>query len=82
MVLWMISGNTRIAYERIPAHDVMYLESKNNDACGKFCGKVIDLSLKVTSTIVLFYILILISLLLIIVGLFLRVVVRENRAKC
>ncbi|CAH3022077.1 unnamed protein product, partial [Porites evermanni] len=46
VVLWMISGNKRIAYERIPAHDVMYLKSKNNDACGKFCGKVIDLSLK------------------------------------
>ena len=71
MVLWMISGNRRIAYERIPAHDVMYLKSKNNDACGKFCGKVIDLSLKVTSN-VLFYILILISLFFITVGLFLR----------
>ena len=72
MVLWMISGDKRIAYERIPAHDVMYLKSKNNDACGKFCGKVIDLSLKVTSNIVLFYILILISLFFITAGLFLR----------
>ena len=48
MILWMISGDKRIAYDRIPAHDLMYLNSQNKDACGKFCGKTIELSLKVT----------------------------------
>ena len=44
----MISGNKRIAYYRIPAHDLLY--SVDKDACGKFCGKIIELSLKVTDS--------------------------------
>jgi len=48
VILWMISGNKRIAYYRIPAHDLMYSEvhEEHMDACGKFCGKVIELPLK------------------------------------
>ncbi|KAL9983680.1 hypothetical protein ACROYT_G005896 [Oculina patagonica] len=44
VVLWMISGNKRVAYCRIPAHHLLY--SENEAACGKFCGKTVELRLK------------------------------------
>lgn len=56
VILWMISGDKRIAYYRIPSHDILYSEKvvsydenskKESHACGKFCGKVIELPLKV-----------------------------------
>ena len=45
MIIWMISGEKRIAYYRMPAHDVLFSEAEV--ACGKFCGKTIELQLKV-----------------------------------
>ena len=47
VILWMISDNKRVAYCRIPAHHVLF--SENVAACGKFCGKTIDLRLKVST---------------------------------
>ncbi|KAJ7375522.1 hypothetical protein OS493_040671, partial [Desmophyllum pertusum] len=44
VILWMISGNKRVAYCRIPAHRLLFSETK--EACGKFCGKPIELLLK------------------------------------
>ncbi|XP_064630282.1 myoferlin-like isoform X1 [Lineus longissimus] len=44
VVIWMISGDKRIAYFRIPAYDVIY--SANPDNCGKNCGKEQTIYLK------------------------------------
>lgn len=44
VIIWMISGEKRIAYYRMPAHDVLFSETEV--ACGKFCGKTIELQLK------------------------------------
>ncbi|XP_073239418.1 myoferlin-like [Porites lutea] len=41
VVIWMLSGEKRIAYHRIPAYDVLY--SKHSDCRGKHCGQVLDL---------------------------------------
>ncbi|KAL9983693.1 hypothetical protein ACROYT_G005909 [Oculina patagonica] len=40
----MISGSTRIAYHRIPAYHVMF--SPREEACGKYCGKTIEIEMK------------------------------------
>lgn len=48
VILWMISDSKRVAYCRIPAHHVLF--SENEAACGKFCGKTIELRLKVSTT--------------------------------
>ena len=45
VVIWMMSGDKRIAYYRIPAHDLLY--STHFEARGKHCGKTMDLFMKV-----------------------------------
>ena len=45
VVIWMMSGDKRIAYHRIPAYDVLY--SPHFEARGKNCGKTMDLFMKV-----------------------------------
>ncbi|XP_041986381.1 otoferlin [Aricia agestis] len=42
--IWLISNGKRLAYQRIPARDIMY--SENSDEAGKFCGKMQTLFLK------------------------------------
>lgn len=44
VVIWMMSGEKRIAYHRIPAYDVLY--SPHFEARGKHCGKTMDLFMK------------------------------------
>ncbi|XP_067038375.1 myoferlin-like isoform X1 [Acropora muricata] len=44
VIIWMVSGSTRIAYHRIPAYEVMF--SPREDACGKHCGKTIEIEMK------------------------------------
>lgn len=44
VIIWMISGDDRIAYCRMPAHFLLFSETEV--ACGKFCGKTIELQLK------------------------------------
>jgi len=44
VVIWMISGSSRIAYCRIPAYEVLY--STNAEAKGKNCAKIQTLELK------------------------------------
>ena len=45
VVIWMMSGDKRIAYHRIPAYDVLY--SPHFEARGKHCGETMDLFMKV-----------------------------------
>lgn len=45
VVIWMICGEKRIAYYRIPAYDVLW--SKSEDFRGRFCGEIQTISLKV-----------------------------------
>ena len=46
VIIWMISGEKRIAYYRIPAHTLLY--SKNPMYCGKECGKIQAIQMKVS----------------------------------
>ena len=45
VVIWMITGQKRTVYYRIPAYDVLY--SSNPDYMGRFCGSVQTINLKV-----------------------------------
>lgn len=46
VVIWMLQGDKRVAYARVPAHEVLF--SKNIPACcGKNCGKLQTIFLKV-----------------------------------
>ena len=44
--VWMIRGNKRVAYQRIPSRDVLY--SMVEEERGKDCSKMLTLFLKVT----------------------------------
>ncbi|KAM6186057.1 myoferlin isoform 2-T2 [Rhynchocyon petersi] len=45
IIIWMIRGEKRLAYARIPAHRVLYSTSGEN-ASGKYCGKTQTIFLK------------------------------------
>nr|XP_045002973.1 myoferlin isoform X3 [Jaculus jaculus] len=45
IIIWMIRGEKRLAYARIPAHQVLYSTSGEN-ASGKYCGKTQTILLK------------------------------------
>ncbi len=45
VIIWMLSGNERTAYHRIPANELIY--STNEDYKGELCGKVQTIVLKV-----------------------------------
>ena len=45
VIIWMISGEKRIAYFRIPANEILY--SDNPNYCGRYCGKLQSIELKV-----------------------------------
>ncbi|XP_056005339.1 myoferlin-like isoform X15 [Ostrea edulis] len=44
VVIWMISGEKRLAYHRIPANEVLW--SNNPDYIGRLCGRLQSLQLK------------------------------------
>ena len=48
VVIWMMSGEKRIAYHRIPAYDLLY--SPHGAGRGKHCGQVLDLFMQVKLT--------------------------------
>ncbi|XP_078421454.1 myoferlin-like [Cetorhinus maximus] len=39
VILWMLSGEKRVAYSRIKAHSVLFSRDSEK-SCGKFCGKL------------------------------------------
>ncbi|XP_053367599.1 myoferlin-like [Clarias gariepinus] len=45
VVIWMLRGKKRVAYSRIPAHQVLYSEH-SEAACGQYCGKTQTIFLK------------------------------------
>uniref|UniRef100_A0A8C0QUW0 Myoferlin n=1 Tax=Canis lupus dingo TaxID=286419 RepID=A0A8C0QUW0_CANLU len=45
IIIWMIRGEKRLAYARIPAHQVLYSTS-GETASGKYCGKTQTILLK------------------------------------
>ncbi|NWY62587.1 DYSF protein, partial [Chionis minor] len=45
IVIWMLQGDKRVAYTRVPAHEVLF--SRNiSSCCGKNCGKLQTIFLK------------------------------------
>ncbi|XP_067908724.1 myoferlin-like [Heterodontus francisci] len=45
VVIWMICDEKRVAYARIPAHEVLY-STTSEEACGRYCGKTQTIFLK------------------------------------
>nr|XP_008161492.1 myoferlin isoform X1 [Chrysemys picta bellii] len=45
VIIWMIRGEQRLAYARIPAHQVLY-STTSSEASGKYCGKTQTIFLK------------------------------------
>ena len=45
VLIWMLCGNERTAYFRIPAHEILY--SPNSEYNGEFCNKSQTITLKV-----------------------------------
>ncbi|MGH0134573.1 UNVERIFIED_CONTAM: hypothetical protein FKN15_031044 [Acipenser sinensis] len=47
IVIWMLQGDRRVAYYRIPAHEVLYSRSKGGASyCGKNCGQLQTIFMK------------------------------------
>uniref|UniRef100_A0A3P9LID1 Myoferlin n=1 Tax=Oryzias latipes TaxID=8090 RepID=A0A3P9LID1_ORYLA len=45
VVIWMLRGEKRVAYSRIPAHEILF-STYSEQACGKNCGKTQTVFLK------------------------------------
>lgn len=48
VIIWMLRGERRVAYSRIPAHQVLY-STYSEQACGRHCGKTQTVFLQVIS---------------------------------
>lgn len=46
VIIWMLRGEKRVAYARVPAHQILYSKF-NEKACGKHCGKTQTIFMKV-----------------------------------
>ncbi|RMC01307.1 hypothetical protein DUI87_22095 [Hirundo rustica rustica] len=46
IVIWMLQGDKRVAFARVPAHQVLYSRNIPN-CCGRNCGKLQTIFLKV-----------------------------------
>lgn len=46
VIIWMIRGEKRLAYARVPAHQVLY-STTSPESSGKYCGKTQTIFLKV-----------------------------------
>ncbi|XP_045925077.1 myoferlin-like [Micropterus dolomieu] len=45
VIIWMLRGEKRVAYSRIPAHQILY-STHSEQACGQHCGKTQTVFLK------------------------------------
>ncbi|XP_054622805.1 myoferlin-like isoform X2 [Dunckerocampus dactyliophorus] len=45
VIIWMLRGEKRVAYSRIPAHQILY-STYSEQACGQHCGKTQTIFLK------------------------------------
>ncbi|NXD70995.1 DYSF protein, partial [Eolophus roseicapillus] len=45
IVIWMLQGDKRVAYARVPAHEVLFSRNISN-CCGRNCGKLQTIFLK------------------------------------
>uniref|UniRef100_A0A8C0X6I5 C2 domain-containing protein n=1 Tax=Castor canadensis TaxID=51338 RepID=A0A8C0X6I5_CASCN len=45
IVIWMLQGDKRVAYQRVPAHEVLF-SRRGANFCGKNCGKLQTIFLK------------------------------------
>uniref|UniRef100_A0A452DVR7 Dysferlin n=1 Tax=Capra hircus TaxID=9925 RepID=A0A452DVR7_CAPHI len=45
VVIWMLQGDKRVAYQRVPAHEVLF-SRRGSSYCGKNCGKLQTIFLK------------------------------------
>ncbi|KAF5917931.1 hypothetical protein HPG69_019737, partial [Diceros bicornis minor] len=45
LVIWMLQGDKRVAYQRVPAHEVLF-SRRGANCCGKNCGKLQTIFLK------------------------------------
>ncbi|XP_077406159.1 myoferlin-like isoform X3 [Vanacampus margaritifer] len=45
VIIWMLRGERRVAYSRIPAHQILY-STYGEQACGQHCGKTRTIFLK------------------------------------
>lgn len=48
IVIWMLQGDKRVAYQRVPVHEVLF-SRRGANYCGKNCGKLQTIFLKVGS---------------------------------
>lgn len=48
VIIWMLRGEKRVAYSRIPAHKILF-STHSEQACGQHCGKTQTVFLKVHS---------------------------------
>lgn len=46
VIIWMLRGEKRVAYSRIPAHQILY-STYSEQACGQHCGKTQTIFLQV-----------------------------------
>ncbi|KAG2465642.1 DYSF protein, partial [Polypterus senegalus] len=47
IIIWMLQGDRRVAYHRIPAHEVLFSKNKNGARfCGKYCGQLQTIFMK------------------------------------
>ncbi|XP_026206806.1 myoferlin-like isoform X3 [Anabas testudineus] len=45
VIIWMLRGEKRVAYTRIPAHQILF-STHSEQACGQYCGKTQTVFLK------------------------------------
>lgn len=46
VIIWMLRGEKRVAYSRIPAHQILF-STYSEQACGRDCGKTQTVFLQV-----------------------------------
>ncbi|XP_028657297.1 dysferlin isoform X3 [Erpetoichthys calabaricus] len=47
IIIWMLQGDRRVAYHRIPAHEVLFSKNKGGAMfCGKYCGQLQTIFMK------------------------------------